>query len=242
MIRVIFIILLFISFPANARLDIDVSEPVLEISTGFTGDVLTLFGSATPHGDLVILVKGPQKNITMRRKSDIWGLWVRSTSIEFEKVYGYYNVASSRPVRDIASQKIRFEYNMGINSLNYSTSDADISASKRDKFHEALIQNNQLNGLYSLTPNAVEFINDNLFKTKIYMPANVPLGQYEIEAFLFKEGKLIDRTTHPFKIQQVGTAANVHNFAYERPFWYGISVILIAILSSFLAILLLRRE
>lgn len=241
--RILFTLLIFLSsLPAHAALDIDVSEPVLEITTGFTGDTLTLFGTTNPKGDIIILVKGPKSETTIRRKKDVLGLWVRATSVEFDNVYGYYNVASSKAVSDIASPEVRTQYNMGINGLNYKTIDEDITPSRYNRFHEALIQNMQLNGLYSLTPNAVEFINDNLFKTRIYMPSNVPLGNYEIEAFLFRNGELIDQASHPFQIKQIGFAADVHDFANEKPFWYGISVILIAILSSFLAILLLRRE
>lgn len=225
----------------HAKLTIDISEPTLEISTGFTGDTLTLFGTASQKGDIVILVKGPKTNIAVRRKVDVIGLWIHANTLEFKNVHGYYNVASSKPIFDIATADVRKQYRMGINSLIYTTRD-DVSAEKKNRFLEALIQNKQLQGLYALTPNAVEYLNDTLFKTRITMPANVPLGDYEIEAFLFKDGALIDQTSHPFKIEQVGLAAEVHDFAFEKPFLYGLSVILIAILSSFLAVLLLRRE
>ncbi len=242
MIRILFILILFLSIPANAELTIDISEPTLEVSTGFTGDTLTLFGTSKPKGDIVILIKGPKRDTIIRRKKDILGLWIHAQSVKFNDVYGYYNVASSRPMADIASPEIRAQYSMGINSLRLTPTDSDISNAKKNRFQEALIQNKQLSGLYALTPNAVDYINDTLFKTRITMPANVPLGNYEIEAFLFNNGKLIDRATHPFYIEQVGMAANVHDFSQDSPFWYGITVILIALLSSFLAILLLRRE
>lgn len=235
------IILLFFTLPAHAKLTIDISEPNLEISTGFTGDTLTLFGTSDPKGDIVILLKGPQRDTTIRRKIDIMGLWIHANAVEFKNVHGYYNVASSKPIADIASPDIRTQHRMGINSLIYKTDD-NIKREKKNRFQEALIQNKQLQGLYALTPNAVEYLNDSLFKTRIHMPANVPLGSYEIEAFLFKDGKLIDQTSHPFTIKQVGLAAMVHDFANDKPFQYGLSVILIAILSSFLAVLLLRRE
>ncbi len=238
----IFIFVLFVLIsPAHAKLDIDISEPNLEITTGFTGDTLTLFGTAQPKGDIIILVKGPRKDTTVRRKANVMGLWLHGRSMTFRDVWGYYNIASSKPIADIASPDILAQYNMGLNSLVFipkgKEKQSDIS-----RFTEALIQNKQLSGLYALTPNAVDFLNDSLFKTTINMPANVPLGDYEIEAFLFRNGQLIDQETHPFNIAQVGIAANVHDFAYHRPFLYGISVILLALLSSLIAIVLLRRE
>jgi uncharacterized protein (TIGR02186 family) len=142
---------------------------------------------------------------------------------------------------DIANIDLRKEMRLGINSLTF-TAKNDISSEKRNRFLEALIQNKQLQGLYALTPNAVEYLNDSLFKTRITMPPNVPLGDYTIEAFLFQNGQLIDQETHPFVIEQVGLAAYVHQFANQNSFLYGISVIIIALISSFLGILLLRRE
>jgi uncharacterized protein (TIGR02186 family) len=238
----IFIFVLFILIsPAHAALDIDISEPNLEITTGFTGDTLTLFGTAKPRGDIVILVKGPRKDIAVRRKANVMGLWLHGRSMTFRDVWGYYNIASSKPIADIASPDIQAQYNMGLNSLAFIPKDKE-KQNDISRFTEALIQNKQLSGLYALTPNAVDFLNDSLFKTTIHMPANVPLGDYEIEAFLLRNGQLIDQETHPFNIAQVGIAANVHDFAYDRPFLYGVSVILLALLSSLIAIVLLRRE
>jgi len=238
----LFIFLLFISPPSWAILDIDVSEPTLEISTGFDGDTLTLFGTADRKGDIVILVKGPTKDTVIRRKVDLMGLWVHARSVKFNNVPQYYNVASSRSVLNIADEVTRQNYNMGINSLTFAVDDSDISPERKSRFQEALIQNMQLKGLFSLTPDAVVFINDQLFKTRIYMPSNVPVGDYTIEAFLFKDGEMLAQQSHPFKVEQVGLTASVHDFAIYQPFLYGILVILIAIFSSLLAILLLRRE
>ena len=226
---------------SNASLDIDISEPNLEISAGFTGDALTLFGTAKPKGDIIIIVKGPTKDTTIRRKVDILGLWISGRSVVFKDVPQYYNVASSKPVLDIVDNAMRLEKRMGINSLTFETADKE-TEEKTSRFTEALIQNKQLKGLYSLTPDAVEFINDSLFKTTIYMPSNVPIGDYTIETFLLQNGNIIDQETHPFQVEQVGITADIHDFALDKPFLYGLSVILAALLSSFLAILLLRRE
>ena len=237
----ILLLTLFLNKPAYAALDIDVSEPKLEITTGFAGDTLTIFGTADTKGDIIIIVKGPEKKTTIRRKVDVMGLWLNGDSVTFKNVPGYYNVASSKPVFGIASQTVRENNRIGINSLIFDTED-DTSNEKVGHFQEALIQNKQLSGLYSLTPNTVIFVNDVLFKTRIYMPANVPIGNYEIEAFLFQNGKIIDQKSRPFFISQGGLAGSVHDYAYNRPFWYGMTAIFIALFSSFLAVTLLRRE
>ena len=226
---------------AQAKLTVDISEPVLEITTGFTGDNLTLFGTADPMGDIVIVVRGPRNDTVVRRRKDIAGLWINSESMTFKNVPGYYNVASSKPMAEIASQDTRLANRLGINSLTFKAED-EVSAEKYNRFLEALIQNKQLSNLYSLTPDAITLLGGQLFKTRIYMPSNVPLGYYEIRAYLFQDGMLVDQTSHPFAIKQVGVAATVHDFAFDEPFLYGLSVILMALISSIMAVLLLRRD
>lgn len=236
-----FLLIVFNTSASWAALDIDISEPNLEITTGFTGDTLTIFGTAQPRGDIIILVKGPEKTTTMHRKVNMMGLWLTGESVTFENVPGYYNVASSRPVFQIADLVIRKEKSIGLNSLVFET-EKEQPADKKGRFQEALIQSQQLDGLYSLTPNAVVFVNNTLFKTRIYMPANVPIGQYEIVAYHFQNGQLIDTQIRPFQISQGGLAGKVHDYAFNKPFLYGLTVIFIALFSSFLAVTLLRRE
>lgn len=227
--------------PAQAALDIDVSEPNLEITTGFNGDTLTLFGTANPKGDIVILVKGPKKDTVIRRKTDIMGLWIQAESVIFENVPGYYNVASSQNIQSIADKKILDDLRLGIDSLTFQP-EKEHSREKHTRFQEALIQNMQLKRLFSLTPDAVIYLNDTLFKTRISMPANVPLGDYTIEAFLFKDGVLIDRESKPFSIAQTGLTGEISAFSKHRPFLYGVTLVLIAFLSGIMASIILRRD
>lgn len=235
------IALLSMSTSPKAALDIGVSEPNLEITTGFTGDTLTIFGTAKNGGDVIIIVQGPESDTAIHRKVNVLGLWLTGETITFEDVPGYYNVASSRPVSDIVSPDMRRSMQIGINSLMFTAED-NPEIEKKYRFQEALIQNKQLMNLYSLTPDAVEFMNDSLFRTRIYMPSNVPIGEYEINAFQFQDGELIDSQSQPFRIAQAGLAGDVHDLAYEQPFYYGVLTIIIALFSSLLAITLLRRE
>lgn len=224
---------------AQASLDIDISEPNLEITSGFNGDTLTLFGTAFPKGDVIILVRGPRHETTVRRKVDVMGLWIQAKSIAFENVPGYYNIASSKDVREIATRNILAEHRLGLNSLTFQ---ADEDSHAVPTFQEALIQNMQLKRLYSLTPDAVVFLNDNLFKTRIHMPPHVPLGNYTIEAFLFKDGVLIDKEIKPFRVAQAGMTGEISRISHESPFIYGLALVCVALLSGIGASLVLRRD
>ena len=235
----LFLCLFLLPQAVQAKLDFDISEHNLEITTGFNGDTLTLFGTAQPKGDVVILVRGPEKETTIRRKVDVMGLWIHARSVTFNDVPGYYNVASSRDIQTIADTDDLLKLRLGINNLGFQT---DESVMYKNRFQEALIQNMQLKRLYSLTPDAVVFLNDTLFKTQITMPAHVPLGDYTIEAFLFKDGQLIDQSSKPFTVAQTGVTGEISHFSHDDPFIYGVCVVLLAFLSGLGASILLRRD
>jgi uncharacterized protein (TIGR02186 family) len=236
------VIALLIPLQANAMLDIDISENRLEITTGFTGETLTIFGtSEIPNSDIIILVKGPQKDTAIYQKMKFFGLWLNGASVSFRDVPHYYQVASSKPITEITDFDTRARYQIGLDALSFA-SEEEKNTAKANRFSEALIQKMQLRGLYSLTPDAVRFINDRLFRTAIYLPANVPIGDYEVQAYLIHEGEVEDFATQKFRVKQGGVTGDVHDFAFDYPFLYGLTAIILALFSSFMAVLLLRRD
>ena len=97
------LILATLPVQAQAPMVADISERRIGIDSGFKGTELLLFGSLSEPGDVVIVVKGPSQELTVRRKSRIAGIWVNAESLTFEDAPGFYVVASNRPLDEIAS-------------------------------------------------------------------------------------------------------------------------------------------
>ena len=59
----------------------DLSKDQISIRGGFTGETLLLFGAIdpTPHGPVdgvVVVLRGPGENVTLRKKQKSFGIWV----------------------------------------------------------------------------------------------------------------------------------------------------------------------
>ena len=86
-----FILLLFLfAFISNASqakpLVADLSQYRIEIDSGFTGTRLLLFGSRNEIGDIVVVVRGPEKNFSVRKKERILGMWINRQENKFRNI------------------------------------------------------------------------------------------------------------------------------------------------------------
>ena len=96
------LLLTFISAPARAQLPLiaDASNYRVNITTGFTGTDVVYFGAKNGPGDIVVVVRGPNFNYSVRRKQRVAGIWINTDKVSFGDVPSFYAVASSRPLDD----------------------------------------------------------------------------------------------------------------------------------------------
>src|SRR3546814_13292134 len=79
----------------------------LKITAGFVGTVVLLFGTVEPSSDVVLVVRGPESEAVVWRKSRFAGIWVNDRRVVFERVPSFYAVRSNAPLDDIATQSTR---------------------------------------------------------------------------------------------------------------------------------------
>jgi len=61
-------------------------KPIIAIGGGFTGDQVVLFGATDGPGDIVAVVRGPDREMTVWRKGKVAGIWVNTETIAFRNV------------------------------------------------------------------------------------------------------------------------------------------------------------
>ena len=64
----------------------DLSNHLIAISSGFTGASVVLFGATEGKGDIIAVVRGPERELTVRRKGKVAGIWVNAESVTFTNV------------------------------------------------------------------------------------------------------------------------------------------------------------
>ena len=161
----------------------DLTNHLIAISTGFTGASVVLFGAIDGPGDIAVVVRGPDRDVTVRRKSRIAGIWVNTRELTFSNVPSFYSVAASRPLNEIISPATAAFYRLGTSSLEMKA-ESQASPEVMNEFRNALVRMQQNARLFPTSVAKVNFIGERLFRTTIEFPSNVPIGTYFIEVLL----------------------------------------------------------
>lgn len=221
----------------------DLSDHVIAINTGFTGTKVLLFGATEGEGDVAVVVRGPIDRATVREKDRVAGVWLNHASMKFGGVPGFYAVASSKPLEQLAAPNVLERAGIGLKYLQLVPGEDDREAGPEavTAFRDALIRGLQRDGLYVTDTGQVSFLSGRLFRTRIDFPANVPTGQYQVEAYLFRGGQVVDAQTTPLIVGKVGLGAEIYEFAQGEPALYGLAAIIVAVAAGWLASVVFRR-
>ena len=218
----------------------DLSSHLIAITTGFTGTEVVLFGAVEQAGDVVVVVRGPEGPLTVRRKERMLGLWLNGSSVTFAAVPSFYYVASTRPLEEIASHDQLARQRIGIDQLNFETV-GRVSDTARAIFRAALLREKQSAGLFPVVPGHVQFVGRLLFRIDVALPSDVPTGAYQVQVFLFRNGQVVGAQTTPLLVSQSGVSADIEDFAYRRSLAYGLVAVTLAVVAGWLGSILFRR-
>jgi uncharacterized protein (TIGR02186 family) len=218
----------------------DLSSHLIAITTGFTGASVVLFGATDGPGDVIAVVRGPERAIVVRRKSRVAGLWVNTHEVTFYGVPSFYALYSSRPLAEIAPPGMQALHQIGVDNLRLVKSDAQ-SPEESEIFRKALIAQEQSQGLYGKTPGRIIFLGDRLFRATIDFPKNVPTGAYHFEVYLVRDNAVVSGQTTPLVVSQIGVDADVNEFAERQALAYGLLAVAGAAMAGWLASLPFRN-
>ena len=240
--------------PACAeRLIVSVSNHRVTVTPNYSGEELVLFGSvekdastpASRHNyDLVVTIAGPRMDMVTRRKERKFGIWINTDSREFLQVPSYLALFSNRPFDAIASPEVQRRQQLGLNNVlltqRVGPDYADVVPD--DAFRSAFVRLRSAHGLYRQETSAVTFLTPTLFRTGIPLPAEVPIGTYNVEIKLFADGALVTRTETAFEIVKVGFEQYVANAARQNGFAYGLVTAMMALMTGWMASIVFRKD
>ena len=115
-------------------------------------------------------------------------------------------------------------------------------ASSDDPFRLAFIKIKTGQGLYREASNDVTFLTPALFRASIPLPAEVPVGTYEVDVRLFADGAQIARAPAPFEVYKSGFEQVVTNAARDHGLLYGLATAMMAIATGWFASIVFRRD
>jgi uncharacterized protein (TIGR02186 family) len=217
----------------------DLSSHIIAINTGFTGASVVLFGATDGPADVVAVVRGPERDMTIWRKGKVAGIWVNAESVSFNNVPSFYSVASSRPLDTILSPSAAALYRIGTGSLKLNPT-SPVAPERAKRFGDALVVEQQRAGLFTPEAGKISFLGERLFRASLSFPGNVPTGTYLVEIFLVRDRDVVGGQTTPLVVSKVGVDAAVSDFAVRQSAIYGVIAVLTAVVAGWLASLPFR--
>lgn len=245
--------------PPVARISAALTQDVVEIRSNFSGAELTLFGAAAgleDGDDIVMIVRGPQRDMRVMRKRRVLGIWINAAPVRFEAVPSFYAVASTRPLDEFATFSALRRNSMGMEHLRLSAPEtertetrfgvtdmrvSDLGADIID-YRAAVVRNKERQDLYAEAPGGVEIIDNGLFSARLFLPPVTPTGVYDAEVYLFRDGAPIARWTDTLEVVKAGAERAIYDLAHQHPLVYGVLAVIMAVLAGWIAAAFGRRQ
>jgi uncharacterized protein (TIGR02186 family) len=237
------LILLF-SVPAHAEdLVSGISQDIIQITSNYTGTDIVVFGAIegvqnTQGRDIVVVVRGPDQPMTVRRRDRLAAVWVNRDAAHFEGLPAYYYLASTRPLAQLASHDTLARYGIGLQALEPSQVG---SHHDPEPFRQAAIRHLEQEKLYTESPGSIDFLSETLFRTRVPVPAGVVRGQYNVEVYLLRGGQVISAQSTPLFVDASGLERRLFNLAHDAPLIYGLACVFMAMLLGWISSVLFRR-
>jgi uncharacterized protein (TIGR02186 family) len=232
-------------------INIGVSSKEIAIAPDFAGTDVTVFGAIDnvdtellKNGgyDLVVALEGPRDFITVRKKRRVAGVWVNGRSVTFEWIPESFSMSSTRPVDAIAKPGELATFNVGFPRVKIVPSTYSGRAAEVDEYRNAFLALKHKALLYQSNPGGVTFISSSLFQANIHIPADIPNGRHTIRAVLFKKGIFAAEKQLELDVTKTGLEETITFAATQRPLFYGLFSVLLAVITGWGASLIFRKD
>ena len=232
---------------AKESVQADVSARNVPVTSSFHGTEIVIFGAVdnsqqpsaeSGYYDVLIVVEGVPGRIVVRRKNNVAGLWLNTSSATFDVVPSYYAIASTRPIDEITTEEFRATHGVGFQHLRFMPAFGQpqaLSTEDLREFKQAIIRLKQKQGLYIQDNFRVAFIGKSLFRATIELPANVTVGPFDTRVYLFHDEKLLSQYSVRLNLEREGLERYLHRFAFGSPTLYGLVTVALAIAAGLVA-------
>lgn len=219
----------------------DLSRHVIEIDSSFTGTDLLLFGTRNATGDVVVVIRGPERGFVLRKKERVAGIWINRKEQSFKRLPQYYAVASTRPLETLEQEWLLRQQEIGLEYLPFTHGAETAPGEDAQEFIEALLRERERSHLYNYNIREISFMGESLFKTVIHFPDNIPRGTYSAEVYLINDGRIMGMQSTPLVVRKEGFDAFVFDLAHRHSLIYGLLAVIIALIAGWGAGAIFRK-
>ena len=221
--------------------DIDRSD--IELSTRFDGTSLLVFGAISPGDDrasLLIEVVGPSTSVDIRKKVQLWGIWVNKKIAQFRGIPSFYQISisnSEHPIlKEIEYQKLKSIFYDYLETTSISENE-----NSAEQYNNELTRLKKKLGYLSMFEQKINVIDNKLFSYKVNLPKKIYPGTYKIKMTLIdQEGIELSKSEQSVNVSKVGLQEFLSSNSENSPVFYGLFSVIIALFLGFSAAQLFR--
>jgi uncharacterized protein (TIGR02186 family) len=233
-------------------LTIALSTPEVRIDSNFTGTTITIFGvigrdaatvSRSAAYDVATLATGPRESVVARRKDRILGVWANRASETIVAVPSFYSLNTSRGLDGIAPVPLLSRLELGFSNIGFAYGGRTaVNDPDAGEFREAFLRLKSESGLYSEHIGGVTFIAGTVFRSAIWIPANVPVGRYTVSVYLFSGSAFLAESSDQFDVTKTGFERYMFSISRSQSLLYGLGCVALALFTGWLAGVVFRRD
>ncbi len=221
--------------------DIDRSD--IELSTRFDGTSLLVFGAISPGDDrtsLLVEVVGPSTSVDIRKKVQLWGIWVNKKIAQFRGIPSFYQISisnSEHPIlKEIEYQKLKSIFYDYLETTSISKTE-----NSTEQYQNELTRLKKKLGNLSIFEEKINVIDNKLFSYKVNLPKKIYPGIYKIKMTLIdQEGIELSKSEQKVNVSKVGLQEFLSSNSKNSPVFYGLFSVIIALFLGFSAAQLFR--
>ena len=221
----------------------DIDKSNIELSTRFDGTSLLVFGAISPGDDrasLLVEVLGPSTSVDIRKKVQIWGIWVNKKIAQYQGIPSFYQISISNPEHPILKE---IEYQK-LKSIFYDfleTTSISEDGNRAEQYYDELVRLKKKLGKLSTFEEKINIIDKKLFSYKVNLPKKIHPGIYKIRITLIdQEGIELSKSEQSVKVSKVGLQEFLSSNSKNNPVFYGLFSVIIALFLGFSAAQLFR--
>ena len=221
----------------------DIDKSNIELSTRFDGTSLLVFGAISPEDDrasLLVEVVGPPTSVDIRKKVQIWGIWVNKKIAQFRGIPSFYQISISNSEHPTLKQ---IQYHK-LKSIFYDfleITSARNHENSTEQYYGELTRLKKKLGNLSTFEEKINIIENKLFSYKVNLPKKIHPGIYKIRITLIdQEGVELSKSEQSVKVSKVGLQEFLSSNSKNNPVFYGLFSVVIALFLGFSAAQLFR--
>lgn len=227
--------------PAAGAVVTDCSHTDIRVGLTYHGERVEFFGTLGDTGADAVVIKltSPAETIKLNQKGRVGPVWMNTKQHTVERVPFLYQIAASDRLDRILSPEQQEELGIGFAALKKQmvihTTKGEANPADAEIVFEGLLKLKQQDGLYQVDEeNLIRIKQGVLFRHSLKFPAASKDGDYLVETYLFRQGKLVQTVTDTIHVQKVGLEARMVHWAQAWPKLYGLVAVVIALAAGLL--------